>query len=118
MAEIDAPTLSPSQFGEELLRSFSAEAARDFDGTVQFVLQAVDSTAPRSIGFCIDHGRIDARSAGTEPFDITLYFHTAQEALDLLQGQANPVEAFMDGRFRSDGYLLWVFAVLSMFRGR
>ena len=66
----------------------------------------------------IDHGDLHAQIASEPtPADITLYFHSMDEAAELLQGSANPVTAFMEGRFRSDGHLVWVFTVLSMFRG-
>lgn len=65
----------------------------------------------------VDHGDLQARVVDEPtPADITLYFHSVEEAAALLQGSANPVTAFMDGRFRSDGHLVWVFTVLSIFR--
>lgn len=115
--------LTGAGLGEALVGAFSPDAARDFDGTVRFVLDPAagePGAAPHleAIAFRVDHGRIEPCDAHTGAFDITLYFHSAEEARALLCGSANPVAAFMEGRFRSDGYLLWVFAVLSMFRGR
>jgi hypothetical protein len=122
-AESTTTALTAAGLGEALMAAFSAEAARDFDGTVRLVLdpgdgQPMPAAEPEAIVFRIDHGQIEPLAARSGACDITLYFHTADEALALLCGTANPVSAFMDGRFRSDGYLLWVFAVLSMFRGR
>ena len=34
----------------------------------------------------------------------------------LLSGQADAFSAFMEGRFRSDGYLMWAFTLMSMFQ--
>lgn len=116
-----AGTITAAQLSKALIDRFSPAAAKDFDGTVCLQLQANGSAHVERILFRIDHGHISAGSVSGAPAldhpDITLYFHSAGEALDLLRGSANPVAAFMDGRFRSDGYLLWVFAVLSMFRG-
>ena len=33
----------------------------------------------------------------------------------LLSGQANAFDAFMEGRFRADGYLMWAFTLMAMF---
>jgi hypothetical protein len=129
--------MTADDLAERLLKGFSPQAAPDFDGTVRLVLEApgralptlqmdegqtdagqTDAKPPGSIGLRIDHGHIERMDGLYQVFDITLYFHTADEACNLLCGSANPVAAFMEGRFRSDGYLLWVFAVLSMFRGR
>lgn len=54
--------------------------------------------------------------ADTEPADVTFLFEDLDTAWALLTGRLNPFDAFMDGRFRSDGYLLWTFAVVTMFR--
>lgn len=121
--EESVATLTAAGLGEALVGTFSPEAARDFDGTVRLVLDPRSGgpgavTDPEAIAFRIEHGRIEPCAPHVGPFDITLYFHSADEARALLCGSANPVAAFMEGRFRSDGYLLWVFAVLSMFRGR
>ena len=48
--------------------------------------------------------------------DATFMFDHVETARALLSGEADAVEAFMHGRFRSDGYLLWAFVLLAMFR--
>lgn len=47
--------------------------------------------------------------------DATLFFDSAETALALLGGGASPMEAFLAGRFRSDGHLPLVFALLGLF---
>ena len=49
--------------------------------------------------------------------DATFYFDTPDQALQLLTGNADVFQAFMEGQFRADGYLMWTFALLNMFRG-
>lgn len=114
MAEVDAAGLVA-----KLSSSFNRTAAREFDGTVVLEFQPEnDLPAEQRVVLKVDHGGLQARVASEPtPADITLYFHSTDEAAALLQGSANPVNAFMDGRFRSDGHLIWVFTVLSMFRG-
>ncbi|MEM6708183.1 MAG: hypothetical protein AAF648_05320 [Pseudomonadota bacterium] len=47
--------------------------------------------------------------------DVTFYFESAQAMLAILEGQVDPIEAFMQGTFQSSGYLLWTFPLLSLF---
>lgn len=53
----------------------------------------------------------------TEP-DATFLFEDVDTAWSLLSGKADAFEAFMHGRFRSDGYLMWAFALMAMFQSR
>ena len=113
MAELDAVGLVA-----QLSSSFNRAAAREFDGTVvlEFRHQS-DLPVEQRVVLKVDDGDQQTRIAREPtPADITLYFHSVDEAAELLQGKTNPVNAFMDGRFRSDGHLVWVFTVLSMFR--
>ena len=113
VAELDALGLVA-----QLSASFNPVLAREFDGTVVLELDpGSDQGAAQRVVLILDHGKLQTRvTTDQTPADITLYFHSAAEAAALLQGSANPVTAFMEGRFRSDGYLIWVFSVLSMFR--
>jgi len=109
--------LTAAELAQALAAAFNPAAAKEFDGTVRLHLQAEDDAVAEHVLLEVDHGRIETSLPDAPvPADITLYFHTAAEALGLLRGTANPVTAFMDGRFRSDGYLIWVFTVLAMFR--
>ena len=49
--------------------------------------------------------------------EATFFFDSAATALDLLCGDGDVMQAFMDERFRSDGGLPLVFVLLSAFRG-
>ena len=48
--------------------------------------------------------------------DVTFLFDSEKTALGLLGGGADPIAAFMAGRFRADGNLPLVFLLLSLFR--
>ncbi|MFK7913187.1 MAG: hypothetical protein AB8B93_04685 [Pseudomonadales bacterium] len=48
--------------------------------------------------------------------DVTFYFENCEHALAVLTGKADVMTEFMAGRFRSSGYLLWTFPLLSIFR--
>ncbi len=49
--------------------------------------------------------------------EATFFFDSPATALDLLCGDGDVMDAFMEERFRSDGGLTWVFVLLSAFRG-
>jgi putative sterol carrier protein len=48
--------------------------------------------------------------------DTTFHFADLDTARALLAGRADAFEAFMAGRFRADGYLIWAFKLMAMFR--
>ena len=50
------------------------------------------------------------------PVDATFFFDSAATALGLLGGGADPMAAFMEGRFRADGNLPLAFLLLGLFR--
>ena len=47
--------------------------------------------------------------------DVTFTFDCTETALAVLTGTENPFDAFLDGRFRSDGHLPLAFALLGLF---
>jgi putative sterol carrier protein len=55
---------------------------------------------------------------GTTRPDATFFFEDVDTAWALLSGQADAFEAFMEGRFRADGYLMWAFTLMAMFQSR
>ena len=52
----------------------------------------------------------------TRSADVTFVFDSAETALAILTGAEDPMVAFMDGRFRSDGHLPLAFVLLGLFR--
>lgn len=64
----------------------------------------------------IDHGQLSWQGNGALT-DVTFFFESPAQAYDLLCGGADVMVEFMAGRFRSSGYLLWTFPLLTLFRG-
>lgn len=48
--------------------------------------------------------------------DVTFFFDSAETALAVLSGREDPIGAFLEGRFRSDGHLPLAFVLLGLFR--
>ena len=90
--------------------SFLPEAAVDIDTDIEFRFQG--------------HSEFCAIRQGVLTFpkppaaELVLYFRCQDEAQALLAGSRDVVEAFMLGRIRSNGHLIWVFKVLAAFRGK
>lgn len=47
--------------------------------------------------------------------DVTFIFDAPATAAAVIYGQQDPIEAFMEGRFRSNGYLMLTFILLGAF---
>ena len=47
--------------------------------------------------------------------ELTIYFRDLAQAMDIISGRGNPIEAFMQGDFRSSGHIVWVFQTLAAF---
>ncbi len=93
-----------------LEQSFNPAAAERLDAVFRIT---VDGDA---LTFRVSHGSLQLDlPAGTRP-DVTFMFEDADTAWALLSGHGNAFEAFMEGRFRSDGYLMWAFALMAIFQ--
>ncbi len=93
-----------------LERSFHPPAAAGLDAV--FRLEAGDET----LLFRVRHGRLELDLPADAKADATFIFADEETAWALLAGRADAFEAFMTGRFRSDGYLMWAFALMAMFQ--
>lgn len=69
-----------------------------------------------ALAFRVEHGRLDFDVPPGTPADATFMFADDDTAWALLSGGADAFDAFMEGRFRSDGYLMWAFALMAMFK--
>jgi len=47
--------------------------------------------------------------------ELILYFSSEGCAIDVLQGRYNPIDAFMNEDFKSNGYIMWAFQCLAIF---
>lgn len=68
----------------------------------------------RLTAFAVTDG--DVTFDSTLEADVTFSFDSAETALAILTGTADPVAAFLSGRFRSDGHLPLAFVLLGLFR--
>ena len=87
---------------------FDANMAADFDGAIRVLIE------DQAANFVIREGKLTF-DTGIEP-DATFIFSDVDTAKALLTGTGNAIEAFMEGRFKADGYLMWAFAMMAFFR--
>ncbi len=90
-----------------LQKNFRPSAAAAIDATFRL---AIDN---ETLTFEVRHGVLDFVDCAQ--CDATFFFEDMDTAWGLLSGQADAFEAFMQGRFRADGYLMWAFALMAMF---
>ncbi len=55
---------------------------------------------------------------GPETPDVAFQFADLATAVAIIRGEANAIDAFMHGRFRSDGYLMIAFRLMELFGSR
>jgi putative sterol carrier protein len=91
-----------------LQKNFHPPAAGAIDATFRLVIDQ------ETLTFEVCHGVLNF--VDTQQCDATFYFADVDTAWGLLSGQADASDAFMHGRFRADGYLMWAFALMTMFR--
>jgi len=92
-----------------LERSFYPPGAGSIDAIFRLAVGA------EALTFRVSHGNLDF--VDSAQCDATFYFADIDTAQELLCGHGDAFEAFMQGRFRADGYLMWAFALMAMFRG-
>lgn len=90
-----------------LISRFDARSAAGFDGAIRLTVD------PDALQFTIRDGQLVF--GGRIAPDVTFTFSDVETATALLSGQSNPIDAFMQGRFKADGYLLWAFALPAFF---
>jgi putative sterol carrier protein len=93
-----------------LQQSFQASAASRLDAVFRINIK------DQSLAFRVSRGTLDFDLPRDVSADATFMFEDMDTAWALLSGRADAFEAFMEGRFRSDGYLMWAFALMAMFQ--
>ncbi len=101
--------LSAHNLSTHLERRFHPTAAQDMD------LHITLEWPGGSFAFVVRDGQF-LPNPGDMPTELVVYGRSEAGLRALLTGQANPVDAFMAGELRSNGYLMWVFRVLALFR--
>ncbi len=95
---------------QHLEESFHPAAAAGLDAIFRL------DVAGDGLSFRVHDGRLDFSVDDAVEPDATFMFEDVDTAWSLLSGHGNAFEAFMAGRFRSDGYLMWAFALMAMFQ--
>jgi len=73
------------------------------------------STGEGDIDVRIESGRVAIARERDGNADVTFIFEGLGTAWQILLGEANAIDAFMHGRFRSDGYLMMAFKLMEIF---
>ena len=89
--------------------NFQPPAAAGIDAVFELAI------ADELLVFHVRGGELDFDLPPDTRPDATFRFEDADTAWTLLSGQADAFEAFMHGRFRADGHLMWAFALMAMF---
>lgn len=105
-----SPPVSLNGLRTMLADAFNPAAAGQLDAVLRLEIQG------RSLSFRVSNRSLDFDVPAGTAADATFLFDDQETALALLSGQGDTFGAFMDGRFRSDGYLMWAFVLLGMFR--
>lgn len=92
----------------ELERNFNPAAA-GIDLVIELRVRGGDP-----VRFAVAGGAIDFDPAAAS--DVTFTFASEAAARDIVLGGADPMPAFLEGAFASDGHLPATFALMSMFR--
>lgn len=93
-----------------LEQRFDPGAATGLDAVLRLV------AGEQSLVLEVRHGALGFPDPETTTADAVFMFDDVDTAWMLLTGRADAFEAFMAGRFRSDGHLMWAFTLMTMFR--
>ncbi len=89
---------------------FDGAHAGDLDATIEFNWR----NGSACVG--IHHGEaFYYDDAEPPPAELIIYFRDLAQAVEIISGRGNPIEAFMRGDFRSNGHIVWVFQTLAAF---
>ena len=94
---------------EYLTNSFDPAAAGDIDARIELRMRE------ESIQFVIQDKTLQVGEQEKSP-EITLFFESSDLAYEIFTGTTEMVNAFMNGQFKSDSNLIWVFQILGAFR--
>ena len=97
---------------EYLTNNFDPAAANEIDARIELRLDE------ESVHFVIQDKELHITKAEESPLnpEIILFFESATLAYEIFTGTTEMVNAFMNGQFKSDSNLIWVFQILGAFR--
>ena len=73
--------------------------------------------ANETLTFRVREKNLEFTNTTSSLCDATFHFEDVDSADALLSGRQGVLESFMAGHFRADGYLMWAFLLMAMFRG-
>ena len=104
--------MNTQDLADELRARFRPEAAVGIDMIVR-----LDISDDEHLLLCVEDGTLTVTNGAQTP-DVTFRFADLPTTIALIRGQANAIDAFMHGRFRSDGYLMMAFRLMELFGSR
>lgn len=93
-----------------LEKTFFPPASDGMDAIIRLAI------ADEALQFQVCDGQIEFHEVESRKPDATFFFEDVDIAWALLSGQEDAFRAFMEGRFRADGYLMWAFTLMAMFQ--
>ncbi|MCZ6616633.1 MAG: hypothetical protein O7E57_00765 [Gammaproteobacteria bacterium] len=93
-----------------LEKNFSPHATEGLDATFCLAM------AKERLTFRIREQALEFTTLESRSCDATFHFEGVEDAAALLSGQQDVLKSFMSGQFRADGYLMWAFLLIAIFR--
>ena len=119
MTSVDPAIIPPElrALGDELRRRFvpAAAAGADYRIDLDMGAELLTRLEVRAQQLTLRFTANTPRDEIDPPADVRFYFPDVATGRALLLGEANAIDAFMRGDFRSDGYLMLSFALMEMF---
>ena len=92
-----------------LTNSFDPASAGEIDARIELRM------SEESIHFVIQEKKMQMDKHHKSP-EIILFFESSALAYEIFTGSTDMVDAFLNGQFKSDSNLIWVFHILGAFR--
>lgn len=103
-------SISSQTLAEELAKRFRPQAAQGLRMDIRLAIGGSDD-----VFLALDDGHLDAGLATISEPDVSFLFSDMDTAWRILSGRENAIDAFMQGRFRADGYLMMAFKLMEIF---
>ena len=92
-----------------ILRKFVSDKSRDLSCEVRIDWRT------KCVDFLLSRGNLEFTTTGETP-KIVIYFESFERVSKVLSGEIHHIDEFMQGKLRSNGYLIPVLQTLHCFR--
>ena len=92
-----------------ILRKFVSDKSRDLSCEVRIDWQT------ECVDFLLSHGKLEFTTTHQTP-KVVIYFENFERVSKVLSGEIHHIDEFMQGKLRSNGYLIPVLQTLHCFR--